>query len=89
MPTRAERIAALEEKARALKERAAKLAAIDTRAERKRFERMKYVAGAALLAAQKAGKVNEDWIRDLVAAFNHRSADRALFGLDPVSNQGD
>lgn len=87
MPTRAERIAALEEKARVLRDRAAKLAAIDTKAERKKFERKKYVAGAALMAALQAGKVEEAWVRDLVAAFNNRATDRALFGLDPLPGQ--
>lgn len=87
MPTRAERIAALEEKARVLRDRAAKLAAIDTRTERKKFERKKYVAGAALMAALQAGKLEEAFVRDLVAAFNNRGTDRALFGLDPLPGQ--
>ncbi len=83
MATREERIKALRDKAERFKEKAEKLEKIESEKSRKWNERKKYILGASILAAIKAGLVKEEDMVALVDQFNERASDRALFELPP------
>jgi len=83
-----ERIHALIKKAAQLEAREQLMSNRVKDTERKLAERRKYVLGAAVVAAIKAGVFQLESAKDLVDRFNQRKGDRALFGLAAVMEEG-
>jgi len=80
-----ERIAALEERLRALKARqthsAARARTIQGRRERKEDTRRKILAGAWVLSQVERGELSRESLQRSLDRFLTRADDRALFGL--------